>query len=266
MVATGDRYIKLLAADKAPKAARLSQELHELGTAAGFAVPQVLGSGADRIEFSVVTGQDLHGAGATGQDHAYAMGIRGWARRWPDLVRSELSGTDLPTYTVAQEIQTLDDWRQRLAAFPAALDVDPVAWARAVGAVQRKLANLPMSGSWHPGVLHRDLHEKQLLVDTHTGSIGLLDFDTAAIGDPALDLANLGVHLDLHRAQGVLSPQLHALATTTVAEVARDLDATPERLLAYRAATRARLVCVYAFRPQWRPLATKWAEDLIRDM
>ena len=266
VVATADRYVKLLAADKVPETARLSHELHHLATAAGFAVPRVVSSGTDRVEFSVVAGQNLHSVGAAGQEENYAAGIRAWAHRWPNLVRADLASSTLPIYTAADEIRTLETWRQRLAAFPAASDVDPAAWADAVTKVQQMLADLPAGPSWRPGVLHRDLHEKQLLLDAVSGSIGLLDFDTAAIGDPALDLANLGVHLDLHSAQGVLSAQLHTVATRTVTEVACELAVTAHRMEAYRAATRARLVCVYAFRPQWKHLARTWAQDLIRDL
>ncbi|WP_396134697.1 phosphotransferase [Cellulomonas sp. ATA003] len=49
--------------------------------------------------------------------------------------------------------------------------------------------------------VHRDLHDKQLLVDG-SGGIGLLDFDLAAAGEAALDLANLLVHLELRVHQG----------------------------------------------------------------
>jgi aminoglycoside phosphotransferase (APT) family kinase protein len=52
----------------------------------------------------------------------------------------------------------------------------------------------------HHQRLHRDLHDKQLILD-ETG-VGLIDFDLAALGDPSLDLANLVVHLQGREAQG----------------------------------------------------------------
>ena len=36
------------------------------------------------------------------------------------------------------------------------------------------------------------------------GSVGVLDFDLIAVGDPALDLANLLVHLDLRSREGIV--------------------------------------------------------------
>jgi hypothetical protein len=53
--------------------------------------------------------------------------------------------------------------------------------------------------------LHRDLHDGQVLIAAD-GGIGVLDFDTLAAGDPALDLANLLVHFELRSAQGACTP------------------------------------------------------------
>lgn len=102
-------------------------------------------------------------------------------------------------------------------------------------------------------MLHRDLHDQQLLFDG--ARLGLLALDTAALGEPELDLANLSVHLELRATQGLLDPALRAAGQEAVTVVSRALGADPARLALHAEATRLRLACVYAFRPRWRTLA-----------
>ena len=59
--------------------------------------------------------------------------------------------------------------------------------------------------------LHRDLHDKQVVVDGGD-AVGILDLDLAATGEPALDLANLLVHLELNRDSAL--PRGHAPVPT----------------------------------------------------
>jgi len=97
-------------------------------------------------------------------------------------------------------------------------------------------------------LLHRDLHDKQLLL---AGTdVGLLDFDLAALGDPALDLANLLTHLQLRTLQGRCSGErARACATAVLEGYGHRSGDWQRRLAAYRTTARVRLVCVYAFRP-----------------
>ncbi len=96
--------------------------------------------------------------------------------------------------------------------------------------------------------VHRDLHDKQVLVDA-SGDVGLIDFDLAAAGEAALDLANLLVHLELRVHQGRCSPELGAAAARAVLAGYAPRPDVLRRLPFYDAATRRRLVAVYAFRP-----------------
>jgi hypothetical protein len=104
------------------------------------------------------------------------------------------------------------------------------------------------ASSCETAFLHRDLHDKQLVVDDD-GVVGVLDLDLAATGEPALDLANLLVHLELRSLQG-LCPASRALlcAEAVVDGYAPGLD-TWRRVPAYVLSTRLRLAAVYAFRP-----------------
>jgi streptomycin 6-kinase len=96
-------------------------------------------------------------------------------------------------------------------------------------------------------LLHRDLHDKQLLIAPGEEP-GLLDLDLASRGEPALDLANLLVHLELRRLQGRCTPDRVEACTAAVLEAYRPDPTTLARLPGYAATARLRLAAVYAFR------------------
>jgi tRNA A-37 threonylcarbamoyl transferase component Bud32 len=92
--------------------------------------------------------------------------------------------------------------------------------------------------------VHRDFHDGQLLLDDE--SIGVLDFDLMAIGDPALDLANFLAQLELRAAQGVLADP--EAAGQAFLEGYRPDPAVQSAIDGYLSVARARLRAVYAFR------------------
>lgn len=108
--------------------------------------------------------------------------------------------------------------------------------------------------------VHRDLHDKQVLVDAD-GEVGLLDFDLAAAGEAALDLANLLVHLELRVLQGVCPPELARAASAAVTDGYRPSPQVRARLPVYDASARRRLVAVYAFRPASSAAARRLVVD-----
>jgi aminoglycoside phosphotransferase (APT) family kinase protein len=252
VVAAPDRYVKLLARGKAERVAAVSVRLHDLGTAAGFAVPAVLASAGDRVEFSVLPGRSLHELGAAGDGPAWRAAWEVWARHWPVLATAVPGAGELPEHTAEDEARTLLGWAAHLESFPGLLRAAPGAVAARAEQIAGRLVALPADRRAR-AVLHRDLHDQQLLFDG--ARAGLLDFDTAAVGEPALDLANLAVHLDLRVAQGLLAPELRTAGRAAVDEVGRRLAVDPARLAVHAEATRLRLACVYAFRPRWRAVA-----------
>jgi aminoglycoside phosphotransferase (APT) family kinase protein len=141
-----------------------------------------------------------------------------------------------PVHDAAAEALVVRRWAELAAAF-GALDVP------GVEEVARALTDGPAQ---NPVLLHRDLHDRQVLV-ADDGSVGLLDFDLLAVGEPALDLANLLTHLDLRARQGLL-PDAAALREA-VLDGYRPSRAVLDRVPAYEAAARLRLAAVYAFRP-----------------
>jgi Ser/Thr protein kinase RdoA (MazF antagonist) len=101
-------------------------------------------------------------------------------------------------------------------------------------------------------VIHRDLHEKQVMIDGDHATF--IDLDTLAVGEAALDIANFLVHLDLRVALGLPVERARATATAFL-DAYHPSRAVVERIAAHAAVTRIRLACVYAFRPLQAALA-----------
>lgn len=97
------------------------------------------------------------------------------------------------------------------------------------------------------GLLHRDLHDKQVVLEG--GEVALLDLDLLAVGSPALDLANLAVHVELRVHQQLLDADAADAAIGGLWEGAQPSQAVRRLIAGYALATRLRLVAVYAFRP-----------------
>jgi aminoglycoside phosphotransferase (APT) family kinase protein len=109
-------------------------------------------------------------------------------------------------------------------------------------------AALLLSSPPGPTVLvHRDLHDKQLVV-APDGAIGMLDLDLATAGEAALDLANLLVHLRWRTLQGVCSRARSELCREALLDGYAPDPRVRDRLTAYAAATWLRLAGVYALR------------------
>ncbi len=162
-----------------------------------------------------------------------------------------LHGTSPPaniaTHNAADEIGVLRRWFTLLEAFAPALERQIRTTA---AGVLETLATDPLP-SLVP--LHRDFYDKQIFIDTK-GHIGLLDFDTLAVGEAALDLANALIHFELRGLQARYPMKRAMIATTALLNGYRPDPAVHRRLNVYADATRLRLACVYAFRPYGMPL------------
>ncbi len=191
--------------------------------------PAVLTHDSDSVTIRAVPGRPLH--------ELFAGVSAGLGRQIGEMLR-ELHRTPVPTmalpHDAAAEAAVTADWCQRAAEW----DI--------------KLPDILPSGTCGPGervLLHRDLHDKQIIVDlTESGpTIGLIDFDLLTVGDAALDLANLLVHLELRVAQG------HSLDAGAwrhqILQGYQPSDLTRTQLPWYEQQTRLRLAAVYGFRP-----------------
>jgi aminoglycoside phosphotransferase (APT) family kinase protein len=141
------------------------------------------------------------------------------------------------------EIEVLRRWIRRLETLRTKTSRDV---RRSAGAVMRALR----AGDSPAGFLHRDFHDKQVFLE-RDGRAGFLDFDAAAVGERALDVANMLVHLELRTIQGLWTARIAVDAGSAFLDGYAPTDPVRSRLLAYADATRLRLACLYAFRPPW---------------
>ena len=204
----------------------------------GLRTPRILDSEDDVVDLELLPGRSL--------DELGDAGLPGWQRltdSWAHLARAE---ADLPVHGPHQEIEVLHRW------FTS---------ARRYGVIhQPELLREQVAGTClslredneTPIIAHRDLHDGQLLWDGR--DLSLLDLDTAAMAEAALDLGNLWAHADLMAVRGRLGPEAHAQVRGLLDDLARTLPMTVERLETYYRSSALRLVFVHAF----RPAAHKW--------
>lgn len=243
-------FVKHLRSGRAEQVARTSRSVGALAARAGFAVPEVLDADDAQVTFSVVPGTPLLDLPADD----WARAWRRFAQVWPRLVREPATGVAFGTHTAQDETEVVRQWCGHLRAYDPA-GVGATCSAELAAAENRAVELLDATVAGEPVLTHRDLHDGQLLFAPDLGTLGLLDFDTAVVADRELDLANLDVHLQLRVAQGLLDPDRASQTRAALAGAAEDLGADRQRLRAYRVATWVRLAGVYAFRPQWAPLA-----------
>lgn len=189
-------YLKLYASGRASAVARRTAVCGALG-ACGPAVdlPPVLA--AWEAGGLVVLG----GLGGLSFVEALLQGRRGLVRRLAEglahlhaIAPEDLSAEDLACFPLHDAERELRPLRRRLAELEAARPGLAGAAAGAVEAVDAVLAGadrLP----WRRRLLHRDLHPEQVLVAGRR--LAILDWDDAALGEPAIDLANFAAHLRL---------------------------------------------------------------------
>lgn len=245
---TPDRAIKILRPGRAPRVAATSTAVAVACAAAGFGAAEVLSSTDDIVEFSLLPGTTLYDLGHQGR-----LPLEGWqalADGWPDFARTTL---ELPAHTSGDEIEALRTWYGHALRFGSLDRLDEL--GAAVDEACEALAETP-----DPAVtLHRDLHDKQALWDGT--QIHLLDLDTAARGEAALDLANLLVHVELRAMQGVLD-RADDIAAILMGAVDK-LEISAQRLAAYAQASRLRLAFLYSFRPASAPWLGAWTDQAL---
>lgn len=248
-------YVKVVRSGRGPGVAEQAGRGQELSHASGFAAPEVLSEAADQVSFGILPGQSLHEAGAHAPLDEWTATWQLWGRHWQAL--TGLHAPHLAPHAPEDEVRVLQRWiglAEEFGALPTRVLVGLRARA------DRVCATLLSGAAQEAVVSHRDLHDKQILADGD--SLGLLDFDTAALAEPALDLANLWVHAGLRRDQHVWSRGHAEVVQQTIRGVADQLNVAPERFETYAAATRLRLACLYAFRPAHRDLALAWADQV----
>lgn len=257
---SGD-YVKVVRPGQADAVAAAAQRGESLAHRAGFGAPAVGAVSPGSVTFGVLPGRSLHELGGVLTNQEWAAHWDGFGQRWQALTSHSVRGSRLPAHTAHDEVLVLRrwlDWATRLEALPVDLQESVRARVEAVATL------IGGQAGQCPVVSHRDLHDKQILADG--SDLGLLDFDTVALAEPALDLANLWTHALLRADQGRWSRGHAAVAQQAIREVADRVGVTEERFAAYAEASRLRLTCLYAFRPAHRDLALAWAAQGALDL
>ena len=164
--------------------------------------------------------------------------------------------TGLSRYETADEIDHLN-WliHETCAAFPDT--------TRELSALMSDLCVNAPRESVDPMVCHRDFYDKQVLYDGNR--VVLIDYDTLAASDPALDLGNFIAHLQWRAYQEPSAAGNLADAESAVWDVISSRDRKlSERVRWWCASARLRLACIYMWRPRWREESATFINDLLR--
>ena len=241
VVMEASRVRKMVRPHKAASLVRAHTTAASVLQVTGLRMPRILGNGDDVVDLELLPGRSL--------DELGDAGLPGWQRfteAWSRLGERE---ADLPVHGPRQEAEVLRRW---------------LASARRYGVIDQQdllheqVVDTCLSlreGSETHVITHRDLHDGQLLWDGT--DLSLLDLDTAAMAEAALDLGNLWAHADLMAVRGRLGPEAHCRVRGLLDDLARTLPTTAQRLETYYRSSALRLVFVHAFRPsshQWLPV------------
>lgn len=236
---------------------------------AGFTLPRVIGADDSTVVLSRVPGVELHDPTGFGGDwqRAWAQALDAWLLAGSGPASAPTSAptsavvpapasTPIPVHSPESEVRVLEDWRDRAAGLLAEIGAHGASSLDAVDdqipEIRRELLDGGTASAtdrnWGP--IHRDLHDKQIMWDPTAGP-GLLDVDTACRGERELDLGNLSAHARWRTHQGIWATSHAEAVLREIARVASAGGLDNDRVRAYERASLVRLVCVYAFRPQW---------------
>ncbi|WP_237205037.1 phosphotransferase [Rothia nasimurium] len=259
---------KHLKPSKVAQVALASEAVGGLAASSGFSVARVLATGTGHLDFSLLPGQSLFDWADQGQD-AWVRFTGIWPEFLARVARAYRSGVGLPavsgvfspaTHGKEQEARVLEQWKQHVVAFGSFASLE--SGQQLLLHIDRLLSELTSDAPDDNYVLvHRDLHDKQLL--WNGSSLALIDLDTAAYGEAALDLGNLLAHLELRAVQGIYQPDFSHSISQLLETLASEAGISPQRLDLYRQVARARIACVYSFRPTAYRWLDTWAEHTL---
>ncbi len=207
----------------------------------GFTTPTVRSSHDDGVvATNALPGRSLRDLGASSESGARA-GAAGLGRLLRHLGTVE-PPAGLPPRDHRAELDWVGTWLDRVANHL------PHLHPHLAPRLNRVAAKLHATVSSAPAVIHGDLHDAQVLVAID-GSLGVLDWDTMALGEVALDAGNIWAHADLRRLLGQW-PAPHAEAVwQSAVDAWQPAPSELARTAAYRRLILLRLACQYAFRP-----------------
>lgn len=244
-----DEVTKYLRRGKAQGIADATATVNTLCERAGLGSAPVTEIGEAHLKFALLPGTTLHALADDGLD-----GWKALEEHWPALAQQD---ADLPVHTPEKEAHVLRTWHKH------ALRHDSVPSLGMLGiAVDEVCADLAAADQQSPHAqwvsAHRDLHDKQLLWDGQT--LNILDLDTAARAEAALDLGNLLAHVELRIVQGHFPAAMRPALAETISTIADALGVSAQRLSTYEKASRLRLSFVYSFRPSAQSWLAEWVD------
>lgn len=148
----------------------------------------------------------------------------------------------LPVRAADAELAWLGTWLDRVAHHL------PRVHGRLAPALDDVAEHLSRATVSPPGVVHGDLHDGQVLV-ADDGGVAVLDWDTLAVGEAALDAGNVWAHAELRTILGQWPGGTATDMWDAVVESWAPSRAELDRAAAYRRLALLRLACQYAFRP-----------------
>ena len=241
VVMEASRVRKMVRSHKAASLVRAHTTAASVLQVTGLRMPRILGNGDDVVDLELLPGRSL--------DELGDAGLPGWQRLTDSWSRLGEREADLPVHGPRQEAEVLRRWLPSARRY-GVIDQQDLLHEQVVDTCLSL-----REGSETHVITHRDLHDGQLLWDGT--DLSLLDLDTAAMAEAALDLGNLWAHADLMAVRGRLGPEAHCRVRGLLDDLARALPVTAQRLETYYRSSALRLVFVHAFRPsshQWLPV------------
>ena len=216
----------------------------------GFSVPEIASESGDAIELTAIPGRTLHDLGAdpATSAHEWRTAWRAWRAAWVEALQAG-EGEGFPLHDAGDEARILREWADRATETIGATG----RWSLR-DIADRLVRGLERAPASPARFAHRDLHDKQLIWHDERG-IGIIDLDTCARADPALDLGNLLAHAELAVAQGRWAPERADIAADEILRAASDLGIDAAAVGAWRRAARFRVACVHLLRPPGRRVA-----------
>lgn len=251
------RYAKAVRRGRAPAL----EAAHRLGAALPVPTPAVAHVEPALLVLAGLPGRTLESLGddPAGDERTWQRAWAAWAACWPGVATAFGAAADaehqLGAHGVDEEAAVLRDWARR-----AGTAEGPAMVARMAALAEAAARGLEPDRDRARLLAHRDLHGAQLLWDASAG-LALLDLDTLALADPALDLGNLLAHVDLAVSQRRWAPRRAAAPVAAVARVAEVLGIAPARVERWRLAAAVRVALVHRVRPRGRAWAGR---ELVR--
>ncbi|MGR9117315.1 MAG: phosphotransferase family protein [Gammaproteobacteria bacterium] len=225
---------------------QLTQRLYGQGFSNQFPITIAQPLGFDK-QFNMVLMENAAGRMLLDmQQSAYAQMLHRSGQAIAKLHRTSIKIEK--NFTVDDEIKILNHWVPLAASiFPELTD----SLFEALGIVNDQLEK---NGDENPVLVHRDFYDKQILFTQDKTT--LIDFDTACMADPAIDIGNFIAHLQLLDLQGVQLPA-DAIRCFIDGYDAPRTSNWNQRVSVYQRSTLLRLVCIYLFWPRYKHLPEK---------